>query len=130
MAYLIDSDVMSSFLDGELDSLMLVNGLLPAGVAMSAVTYMEIMQGVLRRHGPHADLESFRHGIEPLSIVPFDETIADRCAHMRYELSQQGKRVRQRALDLMIAATAIEHGLVLVTRNRADYADIPGLSIH
>jgi predicted nucleic acid-binding protein len=30
----------------------------------------------------------------------------------------------------MIAATAIEHDLVLVTRNRADYADIPGLVIH
>jgi predicted nucleic acid-binding protein len=130
MAYLVDSDVISSYLDGEVEAIKLVEGLLPAGVSMSTVTYMETMQGVLRRHGPNAPLESFHQGIAALSIVPFDEAIAARCARMRYELAQQGKRVRQRALDLMIAATAIEHNLVLVTRNRADYADIPGLVIH
>jgi predicted nucleic acid-binding protein len=35
--------------------------------------------------------------------------------------------VRQRALDLIIAATALEHDLTLVTRNREDFQDIPGL---
>lgn len=44
-------------------------------------------------------------------------------------LSGQGKRVRQRALDLLIAATAIEHNLTLVTRNQADYRDVPGLML-
>ena len=47
---------------------------------------------------------------------------------MRHDLTVQGKRVRQRALDLMIAATAIEYNLILVTRNRPDCADIHGLS--
>jgi len=42
-------------------------------------------------------------------------------------LRRQGKRVNNRALDLLIAATAIEHDLTLVTRNLQDYGDIPGL---
>jgi predicted nucleic acid-binding protein len=29
----------------------------------------------------------------------------------------------------MIAATALEHNLTLVTRNRVDYQDIPGLTL-
>lgn len=38
-------------------------------------------------------------------------------------------RVRSRLIDLMIAATALEHGLTLATNNAADYRDIPGLLI-
>jgi hypothetical protein len=34
--------------------------------------------------------------------------------------------VCDRALDLIIAATALENDLTLVTYNRADFADIPG----
>jgi predicted nucleic acid-binding protein len=32
-------------------------------------------------------------------------------------------------MDLMIAATAIEHGLTLATNNPADYRDIPNLQV-
>ncbi len=45
-------------------------------------------------------------------------------------LAKQGKRVKPRALDLVIAATAFEHGLTLVTQNRDDYKDIPGLKLY
>ncbi|HEV2109285.1 MAG TPA: hypothetical protein VGR16_13570 [Thermomicrobiales bacterium] len=41
-----------------------------------------------------------------------------------------GRSVDHRALDLFIAATAIEHGLSLVARNTRDYADIPGLVLY
>ena len=30
----------------------------------------------------------------------------------------------------MSAATALEHGLILVTRNVSDYSDIPGLALY
>lgn len=36
---------------------------------------------------------------------------------------------RPRILDRMIAATALVHGLTLVTRNPRDFADIDGLAI-
>ncbi len=130
MAYLIDSDIMSSYLDLERESVFLVEGLLPAGVSISTVTYMEILQGMMIRHGRDTGRDLLLRRIDGLGIVPFDEAIADRCASIRFDLAGQGRRVRQRALDLMIAATAIEYELVLVTRNRSDYADIPGLTMH
>jgi predicted nucleic acid-binding protein len=42
---------------------------------------------------------------------------ARRCARLRETLRKQGKRVKPRALDFIIAATALEHGLTLVLRN-------------
>jgi predicted nucleic acid-binding protein len=42
----------------------------------------------------------------------------------------EGKRPTRRGFDLLIAATAIEHGLTLVTRNVRDYADIRGLQLY
>jgi predicted nucleic acid-binding protein len=36
----------------------------------------------------------------------------------------------RRGFDILIAATAIEHGLTLVTRNIDDYADIPGIELY
>ncbi len=35
-----------------------------------------------------------------------------------------------RSLDLIIAATALEYNLTLVTRNTEDYADVPDLKLY
>ena len=45
-------------------------------------------------------------------------------------MRKAGKRVNSRALDLLIAATALEYDLTLVTRNTEDYGDIPGLKLY
>jgi predicted nucleic acid-binding protein len=48
-------------------------------------------------------------------------------AQLRLTLRQQGRPITHRALDLLIAATALQHHLTLVTRNTQDYDDIPAL---
>ena len=45
------------------------------------------------------------------------------------EMDQQGRPSRHRLHDLWIAAAAIQHGHSLLTRNQADFADIPGLRL-
>jgi predicted nucleic acid-binding protein len=60
-------------------------------------------------------------------VLPLTPAIAQRCAHLREHLKRQGKRPNRRAFDLIIAGTALEHGLTLVTHNRQDFSDIPGL---
>lgn len=63
-------------------------------------------------------------------VLPFSRSIAKRTAKLRLELRQQGRSVNNRALDLIIAATALEHDLTLVTRNRKDYDDIAVLRLN
>jgi tRNA(fMet)-specific endonuclease VapC len=62
--------------------------------------------------------------------ISFSTAVARRCASLREQLRTAGKRVRPRALDLLIAATALDHNLTLVTRNVKDYDDIPDLRLY
>jgi hypothetical protein len=52
-------------------------------------------------------------------ILPVDAAVADRWGHM---VAKAGRPVP--AIDSLLAATALQHGLVLVTRNLRDVADL------
>lgn len=130
MPYLIDSDVLIAQREAQPSALALLEQLAPQGLAISIVTYLEVYQGTLR--GP--DLEraqaSFARFLAGVPVIPLSLAAARRCAELREDLSRDGKRVRARALDLITAAIAPEHGYTLVTRNRKDYEDIADLSLY
>jgi tRNA(fMet)-specific endonuclease VapC len=129
MPYLIDSDVLIAHREGEPDAAALLARLAPAGLAISIITYMEVYQGTLRSPDPDRAQASLARFLAGVPVVPLSLAAAQRCAALREDLNRQGKRVRSRALDLMTAAIALEHGYTLVTHNRADYADIPSLAL-
>lgn len=66
-----------------------------------------------------ADLPTFFSG----RILPVDAAVADRWGRL---LAQAGRPVP--AIDSLLAATALAHGLKLVTRNLRDF-DFPGLEV-
>ena len=126
MAYLLDSDTLIDYFANVPDIVTLVDSLTPAGIAVSIITYMELYQGVLRGSAAASQLTAF---LDSVPLLPISVPVAQRCAQLRETLAAQGRRVRSRALDLLIAATALEYSLTLVTANTADYQDIPGLQL-
>ncbi|MBI4599749.1 PIN domain-containing protein [Candidatus Uhrbacteria bacterium] len=60
--------------------------------------------------------------IKNCRVVPVTESIANRAALI-------ARTVKKHPIDLLIAATAIECGLVLLTENIRDFRNIPGLKI-
>src|SRR5260221_3697785 len=60
-------------------------------------------------------------------LAPFREIAVDRSIAERAGRLRRGSSLR--TPDALIAATAIEHGLELVTRNRRDFEAIPGLRL-
>ena len=131
MTYLLDTDWLIDYLDGDPAARALVAALLPAGVAISIITFMEIYEGIVTSTTPHADERAFRAFLEAVTVLPFNRTVARRAATLRAQLRPTHPSVvRRRALDVVIAATALAYHLTFVTRNTDDYRAIPDLTLY
>jgi tRNA(fMet)-specific endonuclease VapC len=129
MRYLLDTTVLVLLFAEDEDVVALVQQLSPDGVAVSILTYLEAFQGVIEHPDPSRARLVFDAFFENVPVLPVTRDIAQRCAGIRSRLKRQGKNSRRRAFDLVIAATALEHGLELVTHNLRDFQDVPGLAL-
>src|SRR5919199_3176277 len=130
MGYLIDTDWVVDHLAGDEEANRLLSRLSEEGIAISIITYIEIYQGVLRSPTPKEAEQKLQAFIDTVSVLSISPAVARRCAPIRETLRKQGKEFRRRAFDLLIAATALEHDLTLVTRNREDYEDVPDIRFY
>jgi len=89
---------------------------------LSAITVMELELGILRVarrdavHGGRLRAWMDRHVLPEFSdrILPVDRAVALRCAALHVPDPRADR-------DAMIAATALVHGMTVVTRNAADF---------
>jgi predicted nucleic acid-binding protein len=126
----LDSNIIIPYLADDLATVPLVERLALEGITISIITYLEAYQGILRSPDPAAAQERFDRMLAVVPVLPLSLAVARRCAELREALRQQGRRVRARAFDLVIATTALEHGYTLVTHNRKDYDDILELALY
>jgi predicted nucleic acid-binding protein len=96
---------------------------LPTELAVSVVTIGELELGVLAA----TDAETRARRAETLALaraadpIPVGEAVMGAFARLVHDCREAG--ARPRVLDALIAATAVEHGLPVVTQD-ADYATI------
>ena len=102
----------------------------PEGTFISILTYIEVYQGVVRDPDPIDAAQALRDFLTSSPMIDLTVPVAERCARLRQHFLDLGQRPARRAFDLVIAATALEHDLTLVTRNIRDYADIPALKLY
>ncbi len=104
---------------------------LPVEIAVSAVTMAELAAG------PHAtgDLmerarrqERLQRAEATFDALPFDASAARAYGRVWAAVHAGGRKARgRRAVDLLIAATALSAGLPLYTRNPDDFAGLTDL---
>jgi predicted nucleic acid-binding protein len=126
--YLIDTNVISE-LRRRLPEPRVVQWFAerPAGqLFLSVLTLGEIRRGVERLE-PSERQQALREWLEQElpayfagRLLPIDAAIAHRWGSLQAELGRPLP-----AIDSLLAATAMEHNLVLVTRNLKDVADLP-----
>lgn len=100
---------------------------IPDTVSVSVVTIGELRAGVLRaRSAEERDARlSTLLAARELAPIPVDEDVAHAWAKLRVDLADAGRRMP--ANDAWIAATAVTHGVPIITQD-ADYDDVPGLT--
>ena len=115
--YLIDTDWVIDYLKGMERAGQLLDSLAYDGIAISLITYGEILEGVYYGRNPKRHEKVFRAFLQAAPILPLSESSMERFAHIRGALRAQGQLIGD--ADLLIAATALEHDLTLITQNLA-----------
>ncbi len=59
--------------------------------------------------------------------APFDDASAEAYGRLRADLAAEGMLIGPN--DLMIAAIALTHGLIVVTHNTAEFSRVAGLTL-
>jgi predicted nucleic acid-binding protein len=120
MQYLFDSNILIYHLNGELNEsgiVLLEEGLAGEG-AFSIISRIEL----LGFHQPALAEAQARALMTDLLEIPLSSEVARQTIQIR-------KAHKIKLPDAIIAATALTHGLKLVTRNRRDFDQISGVLI-
>ncbi len=121
---LLDTSVM-------IDLPLVAEEALPQTAAVAAITLAELAAGphaatdpgeMARRQERLQRVEAF------FDALPFDAAAARAYGRVYAQVAGAGRKARgRRAVDLLIAATALASGLPLYTRNPDDFSELAGL---
>jgi tRNA(fMet)-specific endonuclease VapC len=128
MKYLLDTNVCIALMRGK-NPLVAARFAAhsPSQLCVCPVVVGELCVGAIRSSAPVAEQAKVDSFLTPYQSIPFDDTIARKYAEVRADLESRGLPVTD--FDMMIAATALVHGLILVTNNTRDFSRISGLNL-
>jgi len=115
---LIDTNVVIDYLGQKLPAsgMAFMNNVIDAVPNLSVVTKIE----VLGFNAPDEHYQLLIGFMEDASILDLTSPVVDQCIDLR-------KNYKVKLPDAIIAATALVHGLALLTRNTKDFQTISGL---
>lgn len=95
-------------------------------LTFSLITRYEILRG-LKAKNATTQIIAFERFCQASEILSLDENIINRAAGIYADLHQRGQLIGD--ADILIAATGIEHGLVVVTNNENHLRRVTGLPV-
>jgi tRNA(fMet)-specific endonuclease VapC len=125
LAFLLDTDVAIHLRDGD-EAVTAKVAELTGAILLSVVSRVELEGGVYRDPSQTGVRRPRLDAIlAALPVLAFDDTAADAYR----QIVESAGYSRRKILDRMIAAQALVHRATLVTRNAADFRDVPGLDL-
>ena len=128
LKYLLDTDVFSLMVKGQDAAINTrLQSLTKGEAVLSVITAGEFYYGVA--HAPVSALRDQRAQrlLDFFGLLPLDGEVATRYGTVRAELRRAGTPIGPN--DLWLAAQALAHGLVMVTRNAREFKRVRGLKV-
>lgn len=127
IAYLVDTDWAIHHLNGHTAIIERLEALHPEGLGLSVVALAELYEGVYYSRDPEESGHKLNDFLDSVNIVGLDEETARLFGRERGRLRQAGAIIGD--MDLLIAATALQYDLTLLSNNRRHFDRIDGLRI-
>ena len=127
MKYLIDTDWVIDYLDGDEDVVRRVKHLLPIGMGISVVSLAELYEGFAYSRNPVASASLLGIFLDDVDIFPLDEGVCRLFGVERGRLRSVGTMIGD--FDLLIGCSAKFHGLTVLTNNLRHFTRIPDLGV-
>jgi predicted nucleic acid-binding protein len=126
VTFLVDTDVCSAYLKGnhQAGNRFVQYG---GGLCVSTVTVGELFAWVLRAKASPKRLQGLQDLLKDVTVLDVTLEVAHKFGEIRAYQLDHGQFTPE--MDLLIAATAIVHGLTLSTHNVADFRDVPQLNV-
>ncbi|MGH2442840.1 MAG: type II toxin-antitoxin system VapC family toxin [Chloroflexota bacterium] len=99
-----------------------------AGIGISVVTIGELYEGPFGTPRPDQNLASLREFLSLFIALDVTDPIMERFARIRHRLRRDGNLIPD--FDLVIAATALELDLTVITFNVRHFERIPDLRLY
>ncbi len=128
MTYLLDTNSWIAYLrQTSAGLLQKMQQAAPTDIRLCSVVLAELYFGA--HHSP-ASYQAHNLGLvqrlrQQFVCLPFDDAAAEEYGRVRADLTAKGNLIGPN--DLLIAASALGHGLVLVTHNTAEFSRVKGL---
>ena len=123
MYYLLDTDVLSELRKRKRDTNVVVwiGSVAPADLFLSVVTIGEIERGIERQRTVNPTFAAELAGWLDVTLRTYGERILPLTVNIARRWGRLAAQIGNQGIDLAIAATALEHGLTVVTRNVSDF---------
>lgn len=126
MRYLLDTCVISDFIKGEPGTQARLKQTPPTDIAVSVIMVMELRYGLLinpqRAQKVEPAISSF---LASVTVLAFGNAEAEQAAQICTVLRPKGQPIG--AYDVLIASTALQHKLLMITANQREFDRVPGL---
>jgi tRNA(fMet)-specific endonuclease VapC len=112
--YLLDTNIVIALFAGEPGVQASISG--AEEVFLSSIVLGELYFGAVNSSRPQANTEALEVFAKTCTEVPVDSHTAKVYAATRLKLKKRGRPIPEN--DIWLAACALQHGMVLVTRDR------------
>jgi len=130
MKYLLDTCVISDFYEGEKKTIKKIKSKTPNKIFISVITVAEVHYGISKIAGTKKGEKISEHSEKLfglIKVIPLSYEVAKVAGSIRSTLEKKGGIIG--AHDILIAATAKVHNLVMVTSNTREFSQVEDLKL-
>ncbi len=121
--YLLDTNIIMAYFNGDVAIRRHLNGV---AFSVSSIVAGELLYGILNSQSQHRNLTLLREFLTLQELLVTDYATAEYYGFLATHLGRRGQKIRDN--DVWIAAHALQHNLIVVTRD-SDFDRLTDLGV-